>query len=221
MESKIYTYSSAWSHAYSCLHGGVGQFNPLRLGKRNHTSIGTRRFGCTAVVHIRHLDVSNGMKILEIQIPTISAHLSAHDPSSVTDQLTMTPLQQIEEKVVDLVQECFLNYRALRLSLKTWVEKKLIPKHLNQGAITSKPSEENRAYYPTREDVRVIIQKAITQEHNSLLWCIDSIILTLCIHCSICVCIVLSIIIINLLSAHAQCVLCLVSGCELSKFPPQ
>ena len=65
VESKVYTYSSAWSYAYSCLRGGVGQFKPLCLGKRNRSSIGTRSFGCTTVVHIRLLDVSNGMKILE------------------------------------------------------------------------------------------------------------------------------------------------------------
>ena len=168
MEGKLYTYSSAWSHAYSCLRGGVGQFKSLCLGKRNRSSIGTRRFGCTAAVHIRLLNVSNGMKILEIQIPNTSAHLSAHNPSSVTDQLTMTPLPQIEEKVTELVQESFLSKKALRLSLKTWVEKELIPKHLNQGIITTKPSEYNRAYYPTNEDVRVMVKKAITRERNSL-----------------------------------------------------
>ena len=168
MEGKLYTYSSAWSHAYSCLRGGVGQFKSLCLGKRNRSSIGTRRFGCTAVVHIRLLDVSNGMKILEIQIPMTSAHLAAHNPSSISDQLTMKPLPQIEEKVAELVQECFLNNRALRLSLKTWVQKELIPKHLHEGVIASKPSEYNRAYYPTNEDVRVMVKKAITREHNSL-----------------------------------------------------
>ena len=66
------------------------------------------------------------MQVLEIQIPMMSAHLPAHNPSSVTDQLTMKPLPQIEEKIAELIQESFLNQRALRLSLKTWVEKELI-----------------------------------------------------------------------------------------------
>ena len=98
----------------------------------------------------------------------ISAHLSAHNPSSVTDQLTMTPLPQIEKKIAELVQESFLNERALRLSLKTWVEKELIPKHLSEGVITSKPSVYHQAYYPTAENFRVMVKKAITQERNSL-----------------------------------------------------
>ena len=62
------------------------------------------------------MNVSNGVQVLEFQIPMMSAHLPAHNPSSVT---------------------------ALRLFLKTWVEKELIPKHLNEGVITSKPSDYN------------------------------------------------------------------------------
>ena len=77
-----------------------------------------RRFGCKASVQVRLLNVSNGIQVLEIQVPMISAHLPAHNPSSVTDQLTMKPLPEIEEKVIELVQESFLNQRALRLSLK-------------------------------------------------------------------------------------------------------
>jgi len=112
--------------------------------------------------------VSNGIQVLEIQAPMISAHPPAHNPSSVTDQLTMNPLPEIEEKVVELVQESFLNQRALRLSLKTWVERELVPKHLNTGVKASKPSDYNRPYYPTAEDVRVMVKKAITRECNSL-----------------------------------------------------
>ena len=168
MEGKLFTFTSAWSHAYSCLRGGTGRFKSLCLGKKNRSSLGTRRFGCKASVQVRLLNVSNGMQVLEIQVPMMSAHLPAHNPSSVTDQLTMKPLPEIEEKVAEFVQESFLNQRALRLSLKTWVEKELVTKHLNTGVITSKPSEYNRAYYPTAEDVRVMVKKAITRERNSL-----------------------------------------------------
>ena len=83
------------------------------------------------------MNVSNGVQVLEIQIPMMSAHLPAHNPSLVTDQLTMKPLPQIEEKIAKLIQESFVNQRALRVSLNTWV-KELIPKHLNEGVITSK-----------------------------------------------------------------------------------
>ena len=126
MEGKLFTYTSAWSHAYSCLRGGTGRFKPPCLGKKNRSSLGTRRFGCKANSQVWPLNVSNGVQVLEIQIPTMSARLPAHNPSSVTDQLTMKPLPQTEEKIAELVQESFLNQRALRLSLKIWVEK-LIP----------------------------------------------------------------------------------------------
>ena len=152
-EGKLFTYTSAWSHAYSCLRGGTGRFKSLYLGKKNRSSLRTRRFGCKANLQVRLLNVSNGVQVLEIQIPMMSAHLPAHNPSSVTDQLTMKPLPQIEEKIAELVQESFLNQRALRLSLKTWVEKELIPKHLN--VITSKPSDYNRAYYPTAHESEI------------------------------------------------------------------
>ena len=69
---------------------------------------------------------------------------------------------------MSLFKSPFLNQRALSLSLKTWVEKELVPKHLNTGVIASKPSDYNRAYYPTAEDVRVMVKKAITRERNSL-----------------------------------------------------
>ena len=39
---------------------------------------------------------------------------------------------------------------------------------LNEGVITSKPSDYNRGYYPTVEDIRVMVKKAIARERNSL-----------------------------------------------------
>ena len=42
MEGKLFTYTSAWSHAYSCLRGGTGRFKSLCLGKKNRSSLGTR-----------------------------------------------------------------------------------------------------------------------------------------------------------------------------------
>ena len=49
-----------------------------QLGKKNRSSLGTRRFGCKASVQVRLLNVSNGMQVLEIQVPMMSAHLPAH-----------------------------------------------------------------------------------------------------------------------------------------------
>ena len=41
MEGKLFTYPSAWSHAYSCLRGDTGRFKSLCLGKKNRSSLGT------------------------------------------------------------------------------------------------------------------------------------------------------------------------------------
>ena len=130
-----FSYTSSWVHTYNCLCGGKGKLNPPSLDaeKKSRASIDTRRLGCPACIYIRHLIVSNGMEILEIKVPLLRAHLSSHTPSSIKDQLTMKPLTEIEQKVTDLVQVYFLNQRALRMLLKSWVEKDLIPAHIESG----------------------------------------------------------------------------------------
>ena len=57
MEGKLFTYPSAWSHAYSCLRGDTGRFKSLCLGKKNRSSLGTRRFGCKANLQVRLLNL--------------------------------------------------------------------------------------------------------------------------------------------------------------------
>ena len=69
---------------------------------------------------------------------------------------------------MELVQDCFLNKKALALCLKAWVQKELIPELIKSGILTSIPSKYNRAYYPINADIRVMIAKAITKERNSL-----------------------------------------------------
>ena len=89
-------------------------------------------------------------------------------PLSVTDQMCLKPLPELENKLLELVQESLLSQRALRMSLKTWVEGELIPKHLQDGVIDEQPSLYNRVYYPNAEDIRVTVKKAVAQEHNSM-----------------------------------------------------
>ncbi|XP_065918696.1 uncharacterized protein [Dysidea avara] len=165
-----FSYTSSWVHTYNCLRGGKGKFNPpsLDVEKKSRASIGSRRLGCPACIHIRHLIVSNGMEILEIKVPLLCAHLSSHTPSSIKDQLTMKPLTEIEQKVTDLVLECFLNQRALRMLLNSWVEKDLIPAHIESGVLIEPPSQFNRAYYPTKADIRVMVTKVMTKQRNGL-----------------------------------------------------
>ena len=72
-----FTYTSSWVHTYSCLRGGEGKFNPLSLKKKSRISIGTRRLGCQACIHLRLLRISNGMKILEIKVPIVKCTLAS------------------------------------------------------------------------------------------------------------------------------------------------
>ena len=114
---------------YCCLCGGKGKFSERSKDlekKKSLVSIGTWRLGCPASFHLRLLNVSNGMKILDIRLPLPSAHLSTHTPSSIKDQLTMKPLPEVEQKVTELMEECFLNHRAFRMLLKNWVKSELL-----------------------------------------------------------------------------------------------
>jgi len=121
-------YKSVWTRTYLCLRGGKGWFKPLKLSKTNRRAIETRRLGCEAAIHLRLLKMSNGTEVLEVRVPMNSAH--SHDTTSVADQICLKPLQQIEIKVLELVQDSLLNQRALRMALTTWVNDELIPLHL-------------------------------------------------------------------------------------------
>ena len=110
-------------HTYSCLHGGEGKFNPLSLKKKSHIFIGTQRLGCQACIDLRFLRINNGMEILGIKVPLLSAHLPVHNPLSVSDQITMKPLREVEQKVAELIQEYFTNQRALKMLMTSWVDK--------------------------------------------------------------------------------------------------
>jgi len=140
----------------------------VKIWKKSHISIGTRHLGCPASIHLRLLNVSNGMKILEIRVPLPSAHQSTHTPSSIKDQLTMKPLPEVEQKVTELMEECFLNHRALRMLLKSWVKNELVPAHITSGVVTEPPSQHNRAYYPSKADIRLMVTKVMTKQRNGL-----------------------------------------------------
>ena len=118
MEGKIFTYTSAWSHAYSCLRGGTGQFKSPCLGKKNRSSLGTGRLGCKANLQVWLLNVSNGVQVLEIQIPMMSARLPAHNPSSVTDQLTMKPLWRHQSEAIAQERNSLFDQEAVLQLLK-------------------------------------------------------------------------------------------------------
>ena len=59
-----------------------------------------------------------------------------HNPLSISDQLTMKPPLEVEQKVAELIQECFTNQRAVKMLLTSWVDKELIPNHIEIGVLT-------------------------------------------------------------------------------------
>ena len=167
LQGKLRPFKSVWTHSYHCLRGGKANFKSLTLNKKNRCAIGTRRTGCNAQLLIRLLKTLDGTEVLEIKVPTLDAHFPAHDPCSISDQMCMKPVPELEKKVCELVQESLLSQRALKMTLKTWVEKELIPKHLETGVIQEPPSQYNRAYYPNPDDIRVMVKRVIAQERNS------------------------------------------------------
>ena len=111
-QQSLHTYNSVWTCTYTCLRGGKARFRPLKLSKKNRRTVGTKRIGCKAAIHLRLLSVPSGTEVLEVKVP-MGAALS-HDLSSVADQIYLKPLQQLEVKVSELVHDSLLNQRALR-----------------------------------------------------------------------------------------------------------
>ena len=63
----------------------------------------------------------------------------------------MKPLPEVEQKVAELMHEYFINQRALKMLLASWVDKKLIPNLIEIGVLTEPPSQYSRAYYTTKQ----------------------------------------------------------------------
>ena len=56
--------------------------------------------------------MGNGQQILQVNVPTTAAHLPAHNVGSLADQLTLKPLQEVKDKVGELVHDTFLTSKA-------------------------------------------------------------------------------------------------------------
>lgn len=71
------------------------------------------------------------------------------------------------EKVESLISHSHLNHISLMLALRDWINNELVPEHLRQGILTEKPSEYDRQYYPTVEDMRNISRRVVNKiRHN-------------------------------------------------------
>ena len=43
-----------------------------------------------------------------------------------------------------------------------------MPAHITNGVLTVPPSQHNRAYYPSKADVRLMVTKVMTKQRNGL-----------------------------------------------------
>ena len=72
---------------------------------------------CKATLNVHLLQLDSGEEIMQLTIPTSSAHTN-HYIDSLADLLTHTPLPEIEEKVESPVRHCHLSQISLILALK-------------------------------------------------------------------------------------------------------
>ena len=94
-----------------------------------------------------------GEEMLDITFPLPSAH-SGHSLKSPADLHSYKPLPEIIARVESLVCNSHLSQVSLKLALREWVQKELIPEHMKQGVLVEIPSEYDRRYYPTVQDLR-------------------------------------------------------------------
>ena len=127
----------------------------------------SRLMDCKATLNIHHLKLDSGDEVLEVTFPLLSAHTN-HNPTSLADLQTHTPLPEIEAKVEALVSNTHLSQISLLLALRDWIKHELIPAHIQHGILTSSPSEHDRRYYPTAEDVQNMRRKIINKMRNNM-----------------------------------------------------
>ena len=102
-----------------------------------------------------------------INFPLPSAH-SGHTPTSLADLHSHKPVPEIIAQVESLVCNSHLSQVSLMLALKEWVNQELIPDHLRQGLLSDRPSEYDRRYYPTVEDLRNMKKWVIGKIRNNM-----------------------------------------------------
>ena len=95
-----------------------------------------------------------------------------HTPTTLLHHwLTYTPTSpytEVMKKVESLISQSHLSHISLQLALRDWINRTLIPDHLHQGILTANPSEYDRRYYPTVEDVRNMSRKVINNIRNNM-----------------------------------------------------
>ena len=121
---------------------------------------------CKATLNVRLLTMDSGDEMLQICFPLASAHTN-HFPASLADLHSHKPLPEVREKVELLISHTHLRQISLVLALRDWTKHQLIPDHLKKGILTAEPSQYDKRYYPTVEDVRNMSKRVINKiRHN-------------------------------------------------------
>ena len=121
---------------------------------------------CNASINI-HLLKLHDDELLHVMFPLLSAHTN-RSLESLADLHSHKPLTKVMAKVESLIGLSHLSQISLMLALKSWVYLDLIPDHLLQGIITSRPPEYDRRYYPTVEDVRNMSRSVINKIRKNM-----------------------------------------------------
>ena len=105
--------------------------------------------------------------MLIVNFPLLSAH-DGHIPDSLADLHSHKPLPEITARVESLVCNSHLSQVSLMLALKEWVNQELIPQHMRQGLLLNRPSEYDRRYFPTVEDLRNMKKRVTNKIQNNM-----------------------------------------------------
>ena len=135
--------------------------------KKVRNAPGSRLMECKATINVRLLKLDSGEFLLQVCLPMSSAH-SNQSPSSLADLHSYKPLPEVVEKVEALVSHSHLNQISLLLALRDWIQNELIPKHMSDKILSERPSEYDRRYYTTVEDIRNISRKAINNIRKNM-----------------------------------------------------
>ncbi len=128
--------------------------------KKTRNAPGSRLYGCRAILTAK-LIKTEYEEILHVTFPLPSAH-TGHSLTSLSDMHSYQPLPEVMERVESFVSNSYLSQISLK-ALQEWVTKELIPLHIQKGILDSIPSEFDRHYHPTTQDMRNITRNAINK----------------------------------------------------------
>ena len=157
IDGKLHVYKITCRQMYNCSRGNKPRYKKSLSDNsgsgKPRNAPGSRLVNCKATLSVRVMRLDSGEEIMQLTIPTSSAHTN-HDIDSLADLLSHKPLPEIEEKVKSLVRHSHLGQISLVLALRDWIKHELIPRHLRDGTLSQVPNEHDRRYFPTAEDVK-------------------------------------------------------------------